>query len=62
MVKKSHSSKIVKNLLEKTIRQKQILKKCENFKIQNIEEDRKRFEQSYKERTQYISNLEPKLR
>ncbi len=62
MVKKSHSSKIVKNLLEKTIRQKQILKKCENFKIQNIEEDRKRFEQSYKERTQYISNLEAKLR
>ena len=38
------------------------IKKSENFKIQNIEEDRKRFEQSYKERTQYISNLETKLR
>ena len=30
--------------------------------IQNIEEDRQRFEQSYEERTQYISNLETKLR
>ena len=37
------------------------IKKSENFKTQNIE-DRKRFEQSYKERTQYISNLEAKLR
>ena len=33
-IKKSHSSKIVKNLLEKTIREKElILKKCETFKI-----------------------------
>ena len=30
--------------------------------IQNIEEDRQRFEQTYEERTQYISNLETKLR